>query len=163
MTIAILPSRAVSKLGLVRLRRSWKARGKRVVFTNGVFDIIHAGHVDILRKAKALGDILVVGLNSDASVRRLKGPSRPINRQEDRAAVLLALKPVDHVCIFGEATPKQLIELLRPDVLVKGSEYAKSDIVGADQVQSWGGKVRRVTMKKGYSTTATIRRMRASN
>ncbi len=160
MTIANLPSRAVSKLELVRLRRSWKARGKCVVFTNGVFDIIHAGHVDILTKAKAFGDILVVGLNSDASVRRLKGPSRPINKQKERATVLLALKPVDHVCVFSEETPKQLIELLRPDVLVKGSEYALSRIVGADLVHSWGGNVRRVAMKKGFSTTATIRRLR---
>lgn len=158
--MAISPTRTVSRFELSRLRRLWKAQGKTVVFTNGVFDIIHAGHVDILRKAKAFGDILVVGLNSDASVRRLKGPSRPINKQKDRATVLLALKPVDHVCVFGEETPKRLIELLRPDVLVKGSEYTLSKIVGADLVHSWGGKVRRVTMKAGFSTTATIRRMR---
>jgi rfaE bifunctional protein nucleotidyltransferase chain/domain len=143
---------------LVRLRRLWRTQGKTVVFTNGVFDIIHAGHVDILRKAKSFGDILVIGLNSDASVRRLKGSSRPINKQRDRATVLLALKAVDQVCIFREDTPKNLIELLRPDVLVKGAEYAVSEIVGADLVKSWGGKVRRVIMRRGYSTTATIRR-----
>lgn len=159
--MATHPSRTVSRLGLARLGSLWKAQGKTVVFTNGVFDILHAGHVDILKKAKSFGDILVVGLNSDASVRRLKGPTRPINKQSDRAAVLLALKPVDFVCVFAEDTPKQLIAALRPDVLVKGSEYAQSKIVGADLVKSWGGRVRRVAMKKGFSTTVTIRRMRS--
>jgi D-beta-D-heptose 7-phosphate kinase/D-beta-D-heptose 1-phosphate adenosyltransferase len=130
-----------------------------VVFTNGVFDILHVGHVDLLRKAKAFGDVLVVGLNSDASVRRLKGSSRPINSQRDRAEVLLSLRSVDAVCIFGEDTPLELIQVLQPDILVKGAEYAVVKIVGADFVKSTGGIIRRVKMKPGYSTTDTIRRL----
>ena len=129
-----------------------------MVFTNGVFDILHVGHVDLLRKAKAFGDVLVVGLNSDASVRRLKGPSRPINSQRDRAEILLSLSMVDAVCVFGEDTPLELIRALQPDVLVKGAEYSVAKIVGADDVKSAGGIVRRVKMKPGYSTTGTIRR-----
>lgn len=157
------PVKLVTRLQLVRLRRTWRAQGKTVVFTNGVFDILHVGHVDLLQKSKSLGDVLVVGLNSDASVRRLKGPSRPINKQKDRATVLLALKSVDCVSVFDEDTPLHLIQTLQPDVLVKGAEYAVSDIVGADLVKSWGGKVRRVPMKKGFSTSATLRRMRSHN
>lgn len=152
-------ARLVSRPELARLRRSWRTRGRVVVFTNGVFDILHVGHIDLLRKAKSFGDVLVVGLNSDASVRRLKGPSRPINKQKDRAAILSALKSVDCVCVFGEDTPRNLIQVLQPDVLVKGAEYALDVIVGADLVKTWGGKVHRVAMKKGFSTTATIRRM----
>lgn len=155
-------ARLVSRPELVRMRRAWRAQGRVVVFTNGVFDILHAGHVDMLQKAKSFGDVLVVGLNSDASVRRLKGSLRPINKQRDRAAILLALKSVDSVCVFGEDTPENLIRAFQPDVLVKGAEYALDTIVGADFVKAWGGKVRRVAMKKGFSTTQTIRRMRAA-
>lgn len=156
----IKPARPVSRPELMRMRRAWRAQGMVVVFTNGVFDILHVGHVDILQKSKSFGDVLVVGLNSDASVRRLKGTSRPINKQKDRAAILLALKSVDCVSVFGEDTPRNLIRALKPDVLVKGAEYALGDIVGADLVKSWGGTVRRVAMKKGFSTTQTIQRMR---
>ncbi|MBI5867986.1 MAG: adenylyltransferase/cytidyltransferase family protein [candidate division Zixibacteria bacterium] len=141
------------------MAQTWRGKGCRVVFTNGVFDIIHSGHVELLTKAKSWGDILVVGINSDLSTRRLKGASRPINSQRDRARVLAALKPVDFVCIFPEDTPLNLIKAIRPDVLVKGSEYTTGTIVGADEVRSWKGIVRRFRMKLGYSTSAIERRI----
>lgn len=140
-----------------RLRRS----GRRIVFTNGVFDILHRGHVDYLAKAKSLGDILIVGLNSDASTRRLKGTDRPIQTQADRAAVLLALRSVDYVVIFGEDTPEKLIHQVRPDVLVKGADYAVSEIVGAEFVRSYGGSVRRVRLTPGRSTSILVKRLRS--
>jgi len=150
----------LSRKALQVAAAKWRRQGLRIVFTNGVFDVLHRGHIDLLEKAKSWGDILVVGLNSDASTRRLKGPSRPINRQADRARVLGALRAVDHVCVFPEDTPLRLIEALRPDVLVKGSEYRVSTIVGAPEVQSWGGVVRRFRMKPGYSSSAAIHRLK---
>jgi D-beta-D-heptose 7-phosphate kinase/D-beta-D-heptose 1-phosphate adenosyltransferase len=159
MKTGSLQSRLLGRAALARMRGHWRRKGKRVVFTNGVFDILHRGHLDILSRAKSFGDILVVGLNSDASVRRLKGPTRPLNRQRDRALMLLALRMVDFVCIFGEDTPLELIRALRPDVLVKGAEYATGHIVGASEVHGWGGRVRRVTMRRGYSTTGLLKRI----
>lgn len=153
-------ARLVSRPQLVRLRSTWRKARRRVVFTNGVFDILHRGHIELLDEAKSFGDILVVGLNSDASVHRLKGPSRPVNNQRDRAIVLLGLRSVDFVCVFAEDTPYGLIDALKPDVLVKGAEYGRRAIVGADLVESWGGETRRVRMRKGYSSTETIGRMR---
>ncbi|MBI5210715.1 MAG: adenylyltransferase/cytidyltransferase family protein [Elusimicrobia bacterium] len=136
----------------------WRRDRRRVVFTNGVFDILHAGHVELLGKARAKGDALVVGLNSDASVRRLKGPERPVNRWRDRAAVLAALACVDAVVGFGQDTPARLLEALRPDVLVKGADYALGEIIGAGHAR----RVVRVALKKGYSTTGIIRKLRAA-
>lgn len=136
-----------------------KRRGKRVVFTNGCFDILHVGHVDYLRRARALGDALVVGLNSDASVRGIKGKGRPINRQADRAKVLAALSCVDYVTVFGEPTPEALIRKLRPSVIAKGADWKARDIVGASFVRSYGGRVARIPFVKGFSTTALIRKM----
>lgn len=133
-----------------RLRRN----GKRIVFTNGVFDILHRGHVEYLTKAKSFGDILILGLNSDASVRRLKGPTRPLQKQTDRAVILLALESVDYVVIFGEDTPDKLIRQIKPDILVKGADYKVSEIVGADFVRSIGGAVRRIPLTKGRSTSS---------
>lgn len=130
---------------------------KKIVFTNGVFDILHRGHVDYLKKAKSFGDILIVGLNSDSSVRKIKGPNRPINKQTDRAYILLALEAVDYVVIFSEETPKRLIEQIKPNVLVKGADYKISEIVGADFVKANGGSVRRVRLSKGRSTTGIIK------
>lgn len=127
-----------------------------MVFTNGCFDIIHPGHIDLLERANALGDRLVVGLNSDRSVRSIKGPDRPIQCQEDRAAVLSGLRSVDEVIIFDEATPENLIRRIRPDVLVKGGDWPVSEIVGADLVQSWGGKVVSLPLLPGYSSSAII-------
>lgn len=143
------------KAELVRIR----AKGKRVVFTNGCFDIIHAGHVRYLRKARSYGDCLVVGLNSDASVRTIKGAGRPIVPQEERAEVLSALECVDYVVIFDDATPLRLIEAIRPDVLAKGADWAARDIVGGSVVRENGGRIRRVTLVKGRSTTNIIRRI----
>lgn len=133
-----------------------KRAGKKIVFTNGCFDILHLGHVRYLEKAKSLGDVLVVGLNSDASVRSLKGPGRPINPAEDRAAVLGALKAVDYVTIFSEPTPLKLIQAVRPDFLVKGGDWKPKDIVGSSVVESYGGKVRSLKFVEGKSTSKVL-------
>jgi len=134
-------------------------REKRIVFTNGCFDILHAGHVDYLEKAKALGDILVVGLNSDSSVRRIKGEKRPVMPQEMRAKVLSSLRAVDHVVLFEEETPLRLIEAIRPHVLVKGGDWKPEKIVGREFVESYGGKVVTVPFTYDVSTTGIIRRI----
>ena len=139
--------------------RKLKATGKKIVFTNGCFDIIHAGHVIYLTEAKKLGDILIIGLNSDDSVRRLKGKSRPVNNQTDRAAILSALKSVDFVTVFDEDTPFKLIRLLKPDILVKGGDYRAEDIVGYDVVLKNGGKVVVVPFVEGHSTSNVISRL----
>jgi D-beta-D-heptose 7-phosphate kinase/D-beta-D-heptose 1-phosphate adenosyltransferase len=131
-----------------------------IVFTNGCFDILHRGHVEYLAAARQLGDVLVVGLNSDASVRRLKGPDRPINPEGDRAAVLDALRAVDFVTIFEEDTPAALIEAVQPDVLVKGADYTEDRIVGADIVRQRGGRVVIVPLLGGRSTSGLIARIR---
>lgn len=149
--------RLLRKTDLKRTVGSLRRRGKCIVFTNGVFDILHRGHVDYLARARKFGDILIVGLNTDASVRRLKGSSRPIQRQSDRAAILLALRAVDYVVMFGEDTPDKLIRAIKPDVLVKGADYKISEIVGADFVRSYGGKVRRIKLTKGRSTSRIFR------
>ncbi|MFQ6008991.1 MAG: D-glycero-beta-D-manno-heptose 1-phosphate adenylyltransferase [Candidatus Zixiibacteriota bacterium] len=138
-----------------RLRRA----GKKIVFTNGVFDILHRGHIEYLAKAKSCGDVLIVGLNTDASVRRIKGWQRPIQKQQDRAAILLALKAVDYVVLFGEDTPDKLIRMVKPDVLVKGADWRLSQIAGADFVRSYGGKVKRVKLSEGHSTSAIIKKL----
>ena len=137
----------------------WKNEGKKIVFTNGCFDIVHAGHVDYLEKAKNFGDVLIVGLNSDESVRRLKGENRPINPQEYRKKVLQALKPVDLVIIFDEDTPERLIKEVKPDVLVKGGDYTIDNIVGADFVMSYGGKVFTIDFVYDVSTSKIIKKI----
>ncbi|TKJ39787.1 D-glycero-beta-D-manno-heptose 1-phosphate adenylyltransferase [candidate division LCP-89 bacterium B3_LCP] len=136
--------------------QDWRRRGLKIVFTNGVFDILHPGHFDYLAKAKELGDRLIVGLNSDSSVKRLKGDPRPLIVQEHRAFALSCLRQVDAIVIFKEDTPKKLITLLRPDVLVKGADYTEDQIVGADEVKSAGGKVHRVPLLEGLSTSSLI-------
>jgi rfaE bifunctional protein nucleotidyltransferase chain/domain len=136
-----------------------RSAGRRTVFTNGCFDLLHAGHVRYLEAARALGDMLVVGLNSDASVRSIKGPRRPINDQFQRAEVLAALACVDLVVVFDEADPLRLIETLRPEVLVKGADWAEADIVGADRVKADGGRVRTIALVPGASTSAIIRKI----
>jgi D-beta-D-heptose 7-phosphate kinase/D-beta-D-heptose 1-phosphate adenosyltransferase len=140
-------------------RRRLRSESKRVVFTNGVFDIIHRGHVEYLTRARAMGDAHVVGLNDDASVRRIKGPSRPVNVQEDRAIVLAALVPVDFVCLFSEDTPLALIEQLVPDVLVKGADWKPDAIVGREVVERAGGTVATIEFVEGKSTTSIIDRI----
>jgi D-beta-D-heptose 7-phosphate kinase/D-beta-D-heptose 1-phosphate adenosyltransferase len=137
-----------------------RAAGRRIVFTNGVFDLLHRGHVTYLEEARALGDLLVVGLNSDDSVRRLKGPERPVNRLEDRAHLLAALRVVDYVVPFDEDTPLRLIEAITPDTLVKGGDYRAEDVVGADWVRSHGGQVHIAQTVTGFSTTNLIQSLK---
>lgn len=144
---------------IVNLAKSLRKIGKRVVFTNGCFDILHKGHVKLLEKAKSLGDILVVALNSDASVRKIKGPKRPLNNQRDRAAIIAALSSVDFVTFFDEPTPECLIRQINPDALVKGGDWQKEGIVGSEYVESRGGKVYSIKFIKGYSTSQFINRI----
>jgi D-beta-D-heptose 7-phosphate kinase/D-beta-D-heptose 1-phosphate adenosyltransferase len=140
---------------------AWRnARRGRVVFTNGVFDLLHPGHIDVLLGARRLGDALIVGVNSDASVRRLKGPDRPVRSTAERCYVLAALQAVDAVVSFEEDTPRDLIATLLPDVLVKGGDYDASTIVGAEEVRSRGGRVVIIPLTPGHSTTSTIQRLR---
>lgn len=142
--------------GLERFVRQARAGGQRIVFTNGVFDILHPGHVRYLQTAKSYGDVLIVGLNSDASVRRNKGSHRPINPEADRAELLAALRSVDAVSIFTEDTPAEIIRHVQPDVLVKGSDWPADQIVGRDTVEARGGRVVLEPVEQGYSTTAII-------
>lgn len=134
---------------------------QKIVFTNGCFDILHVGHVTYLAQARQLGDILVLGLNSDASVKRLKGPSRPINDEHSRALVLAALESIDYVVVFEEDTPYNVIAKVKPDVLVKGGDYQIKDIVGADIVQQRGGLVTTIPFVDGFSTTSTIQQLQS--
>ena len=144
---------------LARVSRLREA-GRTVVFTNGVFDLLHPGHLRYLQHARTLGDALVVGVNSDRSVRAIKGPERPINPEHERAEVLAALACVDEVVIFDQDTPHDVIAALQPDVLVKGADWADDAIVGRDIVEARGGTVVRVAIEPGYSTTAILRRIR---
>lgn len=141
------------------LRATLRQIPQSVVFTNGCFDILHAGHVSYLEAARALGDVLVVGLNADDSVRRLKGPTRPINGWADRAAVLAALRCVDHVVVFSDDTPLSVIAALLPDVLVKGGDYTRDTVVGADVVEAHGGRVALIPLLEGRSTTSIVQRI----
>lgn len=134
-----------------------RSKKKRIVFTNGCFDLVHAGHIKYLQKAKALGEVLVVGVNSDSSMKRIKGPKRPIIKQNDRAKVVAALEAVDYVIIFYEKTPLKLIKAIKPDVLVKGADWRLDDIVGADFVRSYGGRITSIALLEGRSTSAIIR------
>ena len=138
-----------------------RAAGARVVFTNGCFDLLHPGHVRYLTAARALGDVLVVGLNDDDSVRRLKGRGRPVLRLAERAEVLAGLAAVDHIVPFAEDTPLAVVRALRPDVLVKGADWSEEDIVGRDDVLASGGRVERIPLVAGVSTSEIIRRIRA--
>ncbi len=142
----------------------WRAEQRgHVVFTNGVFDLLHPGHVDVLLGARNCGDALIVGLNSDASVKRLKGPERPIRSEAERAYVLAALEMVDCVVLFEDDTPIRLVNALRPDVLVKGGDYTEATIVGASEVRSWGGDVRVIPLTPGQSTTYIIQALRGKS
>ena len=139
-----------------------RSTGKKIVFTNGCFDILHVGHVRYLNAAKKLGDVLIVGLNTDASVKMLKGESRPVNNEKDRAEVLLGLKAVDYVVLFGERTAENLVAQVKPDIYVKGGDYTVEQIPEAKIVQSCGGEVRLIDFVSGYSTTGTIEKLAAS-
>jgi len=141
---------------LIAIRSNLKVEGKVIVFTNGVFDLIHSGHVDYLSKAKKLGDVLIVGLNSDESVKRIKGDKRPILKQEERAFILSNLKPVDYVVFFDEDTPEKLISELIPDILVKGADWSVEKIVGKDIVEKNGGRVMKIDFVNDQSTSKII-------
>ena len=152
-------SKIKERAELAAIREELARQGKVVVFTNGCFDILHRGHVEYLWQARQLGDVLMVGLNDDDSVRRLKGEGRPLMPQEDRAYLLAALMMVDYVCLFSEDTPLQLIQAVQPDVLVKGSDYETHQIVGKDVVEKRGGTVQTVELVEGRSTTNIIRKI----
>jgi rfaE bifunctional protein nucleotidyltransferase chain/domain len=140
---------------LVRVRQDWKRAGKKVVFTNGCYDLLHPGHIRLLESARSLGDILILALNTDASVQRLKGPTRPLITQNDRAEVALALEAIDAVTFFNEDTPRELIAEVLPDVLIKGADWAHF-VAGREEVEAAGGQVLTVPLEPGYSTTNVV-------
>ena len=144
------------------LAQSAQSEGGRVVFTNGVFDLLHPGHVRYLQDARRLGALLIVAINSDRSVRAIKEPGRPLNSEDERAEILLSLECVDAVVVFDEDTPHRLIEAIQPDVLVKGADWGPTEIIGRDVVEARGGRVVRIDLAPGYSTTELIRRVQAS-
>jgi D-glycero-beta-D-manno-heptose 1-phosphate adenylyltransferase len=145
-----------SREELISLRKKLKEENKKVVFTNGVFDILHSGHVDYLTKAKSLGEVLIVGVNSDSSVRRIKGEKRPIINEKERAFIISSLKPVDYVTLFDEETPQILIENIVPDILVKGADWSIDKIVGKDIVEKNGGAVQTIEFINNQSTSQII-------
>jgi rfaE bifunctional protein nucleotidyltransferase chain/domain len=157
---ALLPAKVLNRMELAQQVSRWKLLSKTIVFTNGCFDILHRGHLEVLTAAAGLGDVMVIGINSDASVKRLKGAERPVNDEGFRSLMLASLAMVDAVSIFEEDTPLELIEVVRPDILVKGGDYHPDNIVGADIVRSGGGKVVTVPLVEGYSTSDLIRRIR---
>ncbi|HSH70011.1 MAG TPA: D-glycero-beta-D-manno-heptose 1-phosphate adenylyltransferase [Deferrisomatales bacterium] len=156
-----LAEKIVDAREAVRAAAERRSRGERLVFTNGCFDILHPGHVRYLQQARSLGEMLLVGLNSDASVRRLKGPERPVVCESDRATVLAALESVDYVVVFEEDTPLSLIRSVLPDVLVKGGDWALEQIVGREVVEARGGKVLSIPFVAGHSTSGVIERIEA--
>ena len=157
MTVDAGKIRTLCELSAIVRRR--RALGERAVFTNGCFDLLHRGHTRLLQQARALGDLLIVGLNSDASVRLLKGPFRPVLSQDERAELLSALASVDYVVIFEETDPSRIIEALEPDVLVKGADWAKEEVVGREAVERRGGRVVTIPLVEGSSTSSILRRI----
>jgi rfaE bifunctional protein nucleotidyltransferase chain/domain len=144
-----------SREELISVRARWKAEGKRVVFTNGCYDILHPGHIRLLEQARSLGEVLILALNTDSSVARLKGPKRPLIEERERAALALQLEAVDAVALFDEDTPRELIAAVLPDILVKGADWSHF-VAGREEVEAAGGEVRLLPLEKGYSTTATV-------
>jgi len=151
----------VSVNSLLSKIKAHRRAGREIAFTNGCFDILHVGHVSYLEKAKGRDRVLIVAINSDASVRRLKGRGRPVNSQQARAKVLAALACVDHVCIFGEDTPLRLIKAVTPDILIKGADWKKSEVIGAEHVENAGGRVELIKFVKGYSTSTILKTIRS--
>jgi rfaE bifunctional protein nucleotidyltransferase chain/domain len=158
--LSILKRKILSSEELKSQLSIWRFQNKKIVFTNGCFDIIHAGHIDYLSKARDLGNILFIGLNTDDSVRRLKGENRPVNDENARAIILAAMQFVDAVVLFDEDTPYNLIKTVQPDILVKGSDYKPEDIVGSDIVLAKGGEIKTIDFLDGYSTSRIIDRIR---
>ncbi len=153
-----LSTKIITKEQLATLLHLLKFKGKKIVFSNGCFDILHRGHIEYLAKASSLGDCMIIGLNTDASVKRLKGNNRPVQDEISRAMVMASLRFVDYVVLFDEDTPYDLIKFITPDILVKGSDYKEDEIVGADIVKDHGGKVVTIDLVDGYSTTSIIER-----
>ena len=158
-TLTTIKNKLLSREALKTKLAEWRSAGETIVFTNGCFDILHRGHVEYLAQAADLGDKLIIGLNTDASVKRLKGESRPVNDEKSRALLLSALQFVDVVVFFGEDTPYELIKQVQPDILVKGNDYKPEEIVGYDIVTAKGGKVLTIDLVEGFSTTNIISRM----
>jgi len=159
-TLEHIQSKIMNADELANQLKEWRLSGKKIVFTNGCFDVLHRGHIEYLAKAADMGDILIIGLNTDRSVKRLKGESRPVNDQHARALLLAALSFVDAVTLFDEDTPYNLIKTVMPDLLVKGGDYKIENIVGHDIVEANGGKVVTIPLTEGYSTTKTIGKLR---
>ena len=155
------PKKVRTLAGLQPVLSKYRKAGKKIVFTNGCFDVLHLGHTRYLQKARALGDILVVGMNTDFSVRKLKGPGRPVNGEKNRAEVLAALACVNFVVLFSEPTPQKLIQAIRPDLLIKGGDWKIKDIAGGPFVASYGGRVRTIPFVKGFSTTGLLKKISA--
>lgn len=155
----LIKNKILTLEGVKHQVKRWRLVGKKIVFTNGCFDILHMGHIEILSKAAEAGDILIVGMNTDASVKRLKGPSRPVNDQSFRALMLASLTIVDAVVLFDEDTPLELIKEIEPDVLLKGGDYQLSQVVGAEEVVKNGGEVTIVPLVKGFSTSSLIQKI----
>ncbi len=160
--IELLKSKIVDKEQLKSLLIYWRFKNQKVVFTNGCFDILHKGHVEYLAKAASLGDVLIVGLNTDKSVKQIKGEDRPVQDEEARAMVLASLRLVTNVVLFDDETPYELIKYIKPDVLVKGADYKEDDIVGADIVKAKGGEIFSVELTEGYSTSDLIKKIKNS-
>ena len=154
-----MKKKLITLKGFIRKLKRLRADGKKVVFTNGCFDILHAGHVRYLTKSRAQGDLLVLGLNSDKSVRKIKEKGRPIVPETERAEVLAALEAIDFIILFDDDTPRELITAIKPDILVKGADWKHGQIVGEDVVRANGGKVKRITLVKGRSTTNIIKKV----
>ncbi len=150
----------VSIRKLLEILRTEKEKGKKIVFTNGCFDIIHVGHIRYLKKARALGDLLVLGLNTDSSVKILKGKSRPIMSEKERAEILGSLEMIDYIVLFNEETPLKLISKIKPDILVKGADYKGKEVVGTDVVKAFGGRVKLIKFEDGKSTSALIKKIK---
>jgi len=155
-----MQSKYISKNKLPKLVKNLKKKKKKIVFSNGCFDLLHPGHIKILRSAKEKGDILILGINSDKSISRIKGRSRPILNQASRLEVLSAIECIDYITVFCQNTPLKTIETVKPDILVKGADWKKKDIIGADFVKNNGGKVVSIALKKGVSTSRIIKRIR---
>jgi rfaE bifunctional protein nucleotidyltransferase chain/domain len=160
MSLRSMSSGGHSRSSLAEERRRWREEGRRVVLTNGCFDLLHPGHLALLEAARALGDVLVVAINSDRSVRRIKGEGRPLVSEEERAETLLALEAVDRVVVYDEPTPLEVVKAVAPEVLVKGADWAEDAIVGREEVEATGGRVVRVPMVPDRSTTAMLERIR---
>jgi D-beta-D-heptose 7-phosphate kinase/D-beta-D-heptose 1-phosphate adenosyltransferase len=161
-TIKAIPGKIFTLPQLLKQVKRWRLINKKIVFTNGVFDILHPGHITLLSEAASFGNILIVGINSDASVKRLKGESRPVNDEQSRALVMAALVITDGIILFGEDTPLDLIRAIMPDVLIKGGDYSLNTIVGASEVLAQGGEVKIIPTLEGFSTTAIIEKMKNS-